>query len=67
MKPRTIVPNQTFKHAAKTYEEGESYEVSIEDAEYFEAAGWIGERAETSKAQTLDIHDVMLGHSAEVN
>lgn len=67
MKPRTIVPNQTFKHGTKTYEEGESYKVSIEDAGYFEAAGWVGERVETGEALSLEIEDVMLGHSAEVN
>lgn len=64
---KTITPNQAFKDGNKTYEKGESYDVAEEDAEYFEAAGWVGERAETGKEQFLDIHDVMLGHTAEVN
>lgn len=65
---RTIVPNQTFKHGLETYVEGQSYEVSYEDAEYFEDAGWIGEGgSQTNGGLHLDIQDVMLGHSAEVN
>lgn len=63
----TIVPNQTFKHGPRTYEEGEAYEVSEEDAEYFEAAGWTGDALPTNGEVNLEIFDVMLGHSAEVN
>jgi hypothetical protein len=61
-----VVPNQTFKHGAETYEAGESYEVSADDAQYFQQAGWIGERA-VGEGATLDVADIQLGHSAEVN
>lgn len=65
---KTIKPNQEFKHGPKTYKKNRKYEVSPEDAEYFEACGWVGEQpAETGKEQTLDIQDTYLGHSAEVN
>lgn len=67
MKTRTIIPNQPFKHDGETYEKDHEYKVSFDDAKYFEAAGWIGDRPETGKEQTLDIHDVYMGHQAEVN
>lgn len=63
----TIIPNQRFKHGTETYEEGESYEVSAGDAEYFKDAGWVGEKPETGKELTLDIQDQYLGQFAEVN
>lgn len=62
----TIIPNQTFKHGGDTYEEGESYEVSEDDAEDFKDAGWVGEKLAGSDA-TLDVQDMQIGHSAEVN
>lgn len=62
----TIIPNQTFKHGGDAYEEGQSYEVSEDDALHFREAGWIGERTPGSDA-TLDVQDMQLGHSAEVN
>jgi hypothetical protein len=62
----TITPNQPFKHGVRTYESGEKYEVSDEDAEYFKGAGWVGERA-AGEGATLEVDNLQLGHSAEVN
>lgn len=62
-----IRPNQTFKHETETYEKGQEYEVSDEDAEYFAGVGWVGEPAETGQVHSLDVHDITLGHSSEVN
>jgi hypothetical protein len=61
-----VVPNQTFKHGSETYEAGESYDVSDNDAQYFQQAGWIGERT-AGEGVTLKVADIQLGHSAEVN
>lgn len=61
-----IVPNQDFKHD-RLYEKGKEYDVSEEDAEYFEAAGWVGERPETGNHHFLEVHDGVIGHSSEVN
>jgi hypothetical protein len=61
-----IVPNQTFKHDAKTYGAGESHDVSSDDAQYFQQAGWIGGRT-AGEGATLKVADIQLGHSAEVN
>lgn len=61
-----IVPNQDFKHD-RLYEEGKEYDVSEEDAEYFQSAGWVGDKPETGIEQSLDIHDGILGHLSEVN
>lgn len=60
---RTIIPNQTFKHETETYEAGQEYEVCDAEAEYFEEAGWVGERTTRSESHSLAIDDVMLGHS----
>jgi hypothetical protein len=62
----TIIPNQTFKHDGETYERGESYEVSDEDATYFRAAGWVGERQPTSEI-TLNVHGLQLGVDSWIN
>lgn len=62
-----IKPNQDFKHDKKTYKKGRKYEVSPEDAEYFQECGWVGERLETGKTHLLDVQDMQLGHSSEVN
>lgn len=62
-----IKPNQDFKHDRKTYKKGRKYEVSEEDGEYFANCGWTGEAGEVSKAHSLDIQDMTLGHSSEVN
>lgn len=62
---KTIKPNQEFKHGRKTYKKNRKYEVSPEDAEYFEACGWVGEQPVSSAVHTLDIHDSTLGHEAE--
>lgn len=64
---KTIKPNQDFKHGRKSYKKNRKYKVDEEDAEYFAACGWIGEQIETGKVQSLDIHDMTLGHSSEVN
>lgn len=61
-----IVPNQIFKHDGRTYEEGESYDVPDNDAAYFQAAGWVGERRD-SGSTTLEIQDIQLGHEATIN
>lgn len=61
-----IIPNQAFKHDGKTFEEGQSYEVSEADAEYFRQAGWVGSPAEP-QSYTLDVQDIILSHSMEVN
>jgi len=61
-----IIPNQDFKHGGQAFVEGEEYEVSDEEAEYFEACGWVGERT-AGESVTLDVQDMMLGHSSEVN
>lgn len=61
-----IVPNQTFKHEGEVYVEGEEYDVSEEDAEYFIEAGWVGERAEQS-SHFLEVHNGVIGHNSEVN
>jgi hypothetical protein len=63
----TIIPNQTFKHGAETYEEGESYEVSEGEAYYFQMSGWVGEKPDSATHATLEVHDSTLGHEAEVN
>ena len=63
---RTIIPNQLFKHGTETYEAGKSYEVSDEDAHYFEMVGWAGPEAAGGNDHTLDIHDGQLGHKSEV-
>lgn len=63
----TIAPNQDFRCGTVTYKEGQSYEVSEDDARYFQEAGWIGEKPETGKVQSIEIHDIKLGHSVEVN
>jgi hypothetical protein len=62
----TITPNQDFKDRANSYEKGQEYDVSEEDVEYFESCGWIGEQAAGEPA-SLDIQDIELGHSSEVN
>ena len=62
----TIKPNQDFKHGKKNYKKGRKYEVSDEDAKYFEACGWVGEQVAGEPA-SLKIQDMMLGHSSEVN
>ena len=62
----TIIPNQDFKHGKETYEEGQSYEVSAEEAYYFKMSGWVGDEAAPSANATLDVQDQMLGHKAEV-
>jgi hypothetical protein len=61
-----VVPNQMFKHGSETYEAGESYDVSDDDAQYFQQAGWIGGRT-AGEDVTLEVADIQLGHSAEVN
>jgi hypothetical protein len=61
----TIIPNQTFKHGTETYEEGQSYEVSAEEAYYFKMCGWVGERTEpTGEPVTLEVHDSTTSHGA---
>lgn len=68
-----IIPNQEFKHGSETYAKGERYEVSEEDAKYFEDVGWVGGDPELydgyayNGEHSLNIHDGLLGHSAEVN
>lgn len=62
-----IIPNQDFKDNGETYLKGQEYEVPAEDAEYFTACGWVGERTETTGDVSLDIQDGQLGHTAEVN
>ena len=62
----TIIPNQDFKHGKETYEEGEFYEVSAEEAYYFKMNGWIGDEAAPSTNATLDVQDGQIGHTAEV-
>lgn len=72
---KTIKPNQDFKHGRKTYKKNRKYEVSEEDAEYFEACGWVGDADKTvvkrgvraDGSEWLDIHDAVIGHSSEVN
>lgn len=64
---KTIKPNQDFKHGKKTYKKGRKYEVSEEDAEYFESTGWTGETVSAGKTHSLDVQDLTLGHSSEVN
>lgn len=61
-----IVPNQKFKHGGVTYEKGEPYDVSDDDAAYFQEAGWVGERRGIDDL-TLDIQSIHLGHAAQVN
>lgn len=61
-----IIPNQTFKHEAKTYEEGKPYEVSEGEAYYFQRAGWVGPKTAVSESVTLSIDDSHLGQTAEV-
>lgn len=61
-----IVPNQDFKHD-RLYEKGKEYDVSEEDAEYFESAGWVGEQSEIGKEHLLDVHSGVIGHSSMVN
>lgn len=63
----TIKPNQDFRHEGKSYKKGRKYEVSDENGKYFQSCGWVGEQPETGKEHSLDVHDVMLGHSSEVN
>lgn len=63
----TITPNQTFKHDRETYEQGERYEVSDEDAAYFRETGWLGERSAANGEISIDVHDIGLGHEARVN
>ena len=63
----TIIPNQDFKHDREQYTKGEEYDVAPELAYYFKMCGWVGERAETGKEQTLEIRDGQIGHSSEVN
>lgn len=63
-----IVPNQTFKHQGKTYEEGQSYDVTEGEAYYFGMVGWTGEKAASpSEPVTLDIQDVRVKTGAEVS
>ena len=61
-----ITPNQTFKHERETYEEGQEYDVSEEDAEYFASVGFIGERI-AGESASLDVQDGVIGHSSEVS
>jgi hypothetical protein len=61
-----IKPNQDFKHGRKTYKKGRKYEVEAEAADYFELCGWVGDGG-SSGDQSLDIQDIQLGHSSEVN
>lgn len=61
-----IIPNQIFKHDGKTYETGESYDVSEDDAAYFQEAGWVGERRDGEDV-ALEIQNIQLGHSVRVN
>lgn len=61
----TIIPNQDFTHEGVRFLKGESYDVSSEDAEYFTRAGWVGETS-VRQDQTLDIHDLELGHLINV-
>lgn len=63
----TIKPNQDFRHGKKNYKKGRKYEASDEDAEYFQACGWVGEQPETGKEHSLDVHSGVIGHSSEVN
>lgn len=63
----TIIPNQDFKHGREQYKQGESYEVSPEEAYYFKMCGWVGgEPAATGQPTTLEIHDGAHGHESEV-
>lgn len=62
----TIVPNQDFKHGARTYLSGQEYDVPTQDAEYFVGCGWVGDTIESGEV-TLEIQDGRLGHSSEVN
>lgn len=61
-----IIPNQAFKHGLKTYSPEVEYEVSKEDAEYFERNGWVGEKLVNPAAVDLDVHASFLGHASEV-
>lgn len=68
----TIIPNQRIKHGKKTFEAGQNYEVSENDAEYFAVNGWLGDPEmydgyAYNGEHSLRIHDVQIGHSAEVN
>ena len=65
MKTKEIKPNQDFKHGKKAYKKGRKYEVSSEDAAYFESAGWVGEEM-PSRSQSLEVHDGKLGQISEV-
>jgi hypothetical protein len=64
----TIIPNQTFKHGRETYQKGESYEVSAEEAYYFKMCGWLEPDAVkvAGENMTLDVHDSQFGHASEV-
>lgn len=61
-----IIPNQEFKHDGKVYEAGKDYDVDENLAFYFNAAGWVGQRAGGQDA-TLNIQDMQVGHKSEVN
>jgi hypothetical protein len=63
-----IIPNQDFKYDVNTYSRGVEYEVSDEEAALFIGAGWVGDELGNAPAeQSLDIHDMTLGHESEVN
>lgn len=61
-----ITPNQSFKHGRETYEKDTEYEVSDEDAHYFQMVGWVGGEPTTAQDHTLDVHNGTLGHTSEV-
>jgi len=63
---KTIIPNQSFKHGRETYKQGVEYQVSDEDAHYFQMVGWVGGEAGPEQTHTLDVHDGTLGHTSEV-
>lgn len=62
-----ITPNQNFKHGDKTYKRDNQYDVSDDDAAYFQAVGWIGGGQSTEAVTSLEVQNIQLGHLSEVN
>lgn len=61
-----IIPNQDFKHEGWDFLKGEQYHVSDEDAAYFSAAGWTGDRGKPA-THALEVQDLQLGIVSNVH
>lgn len=66
MSDEQIKPNQRFLDGRDVYEQGKTYKVPPDKANYFRAMGWVGEAVTPDQEISLDIQNVTTKTSSKV-